>query len=164
VKRRTRAGMPGSRRCVRNVAVSAVLLVLGFGVPVLAIGSELARACSLDNRPSLTANGQLPMLNTQPPLSSAQLAAYAPFVFRRAFPLAKSITFAEVRSEVARSLLPSAMKHPWRWRFSDGTVAYGWSVRHAYRRAGVVQVAADAYDPGTRQWYEFDRVRIRIVP
>jgi hypothetical protein len=129
---------------------------------LLAAGS--AQACALDSRPSLTANGALPILNSQVPLTSGQLMAYTPFVFRRPFAVGARISFEENRADVAKSLVPAAMKRPWRWHFGDGKTAFGWTVTHVYTRAAVLNISVDAYDPGTKQWYQFDLVRMSVVP
>ncbi len=121
-----------------------------------------ASACSLDNRPSVYANGALARANPQIPTTAAQLASWSPFVFARSYQTRHTITLTENRSEVARSLRATAMRRPWRWTFGDGHSAYGWTVRHAYTRAGHWRIAVDAYDPGTRQWYNFDQVIITV--
>jgi hypothetical protein len=141
----------------RNVLI-AVLCALMLAVP-----TAVAQACSLDNIPSLSLNGRLPILNKAVPLNSAQLATYAPFVFPRPYPMRSIITFTENRRDVAKSLQASAMRRPWRWHFGDGAVAYGWTVKHSYKHACNIQVSVDAYDPGTKAWYLFDRAQFRIV-
>jgi len=122
-----------------------------------------AQACALDSKPSLSANGVLPTLNTAAPVTPAQLNAFTPFVFQRPYAAGAKITFEENRADIAQSLIPTAMERPWRWQFGDGKIAYGWSVTHTYARAGTVEVAVDAYYPGTKQWYQFDLVRLRVV-
>ena len=119
-------------------------------------------ACMLDSRPSAYADGQRDRVNTQVPTSSAQLAGWAPFVFARGYPVRRAIVLTEDRREVARTLTAAAMRRPWRWKFGDGQVAYGWTVRHAYVHPGHWRISVDAYDPGNRQWYNFDQVVITI--
>lgn len=138
-------------------------LVVASALAGCAFGSAVpARACSLDYRPSAYANGQLDSLNPQIPTTSAQLSTYAVFVFARSYPVRRAITLSENRREVARSLTAAALRRPWRWEFGDGHTAYGWTVHHAYARAGQWRINVDAYDPGSRKWYNFDQVTITI--
>ena len=143
-------------RVLRRLLPGAALL----GCVFLATG---AQACALDSKPSLSANGVLPILNKVMPVTAAELNAFTPFVFLHPYAAGAKITFEENRADVAQSLVPSAMERPWRWQFGDGTVGYGWSVTHAYAHAGPVSIAVDAYYPGTKQWYQFDLVRLRVV-
>ena len=143
------------RRC------SACVALLGLAGCLLSVPA-VARACSLDSQPSAYANGQRDRVNTQVPATSAQLAGWAPFVFARTYPLRRTIVLTENRREVARSLTAAAMRRPWRWEFGDGRVAYGWTVRHAYAHPGHWRISVDAYDLGTRQWYNFDQVVITV--
>jgi hypothetical protein len=138
--------------------MAALLVATG-----VAAGASPALACSLDNKPSVSANGLLAEFNPQVPINSSQLANFAPFVFSRSYPLQKPVTLTENRRDIARSLQPSAMQHPWRWRFGDGKVAYGWTVKHAFSRKGNLRISVDAYYPGTKQWYLFDQVLIRVA-
>jgi hypothetical protein len=138
------------------------MALLGLAGCLLSVPA-VARACSLDSQPSAYADGQRDRLNTQVPTTSAQLAGWAPFVFGRSYPVRRAIVLTEDRREVARSLTAAAMRRPWRWRFGDGQVAYGWTVRHAYAHPGHWRIAVDAYDPGTRQWYNFDQAVITVT-
>jgi hypothetical protein len=141
---------------------SMAALLLAFDITGAA---GTAYACSIDLKPSLSANGVLDEVNRVTPTSSAQLkelATAGPFVFSAPFAPRKAITFTENRRDVAQSLLPNAMLKPWRWHFGDGKISYGWTVKHAYARTGDMRIQVDAYLPSTRQWYEFDRVAIHI--
>src|SRR6266851_5677867 len=100
------------------------VLIIFFCAIMLAVSTAVAQACSLDNIPSLSLNGRLPILNKAIPLNSAQLATYVPFVFPRPYPVHSIITFTENRRDVAKSLQASAMRRPWRWHFGDGATAY----------------------------------------
>jgi hypothetical protein len=140
----------------------AWVALLGLAGSLLSVPA-VAHACSLDSQPSAYADGQRDRLNTQAPTTSAQLAGWAPFVFPRSYPVRRAIVLRENRREVARSLTAAAMRRPWRWRFGDGQVAYGWTVRHAYAHPGYWRIGVDAYDPGTRQWYNFDQVVITVT-
>jgi len=144
----------------RRAMVAALLLAAG-----LSGAATTAHACSLDLKPSLSANGVLDEVNRQVPTNSAQLKDLAkdgPFVFSKRFAPGKAITFTENRRDGAQSLVPSAMRRPWRWHFGDGNAASGWTVKHAYAHKGDMRISVDAYLPSTKQWYEFDRVKIHI--
>jgi hypothetical protein len=145
---------------MRRLSVLALALLATACAGLVAVTP--AGACSLDNRPSAYADGQLARANPHIPTSSAQLASWSPFVFARNYQTRHTVTLTESRSEVARSLRAAAMRRPWRWSFGDGHTAYGWTVRHTYTRAGHWRIAVDAYDPGTRQWYNFDQIIITI--
>ncbi|HWE60496.1 MAG TPA: PKD domain-containing protein, partial [Chloroflexota bacterium] len=127
------------------------------------IGGGLAAACGLDNVPSLFADGQLDRFNNQPPITAAQLASWAPFILPRRYRTGHAIVFTENRREVAKSLVPAAMRRPWRWHFGDGNMTYGWTVHHAYARPGTWLVVVDAYDSSTGQWYYFDKVNVTVI-
>ena len=124
--------------------------------------SGAALACGLDGIPSLLADGRLDRINTATPVTAAQVAAWTPFVLPRAFPARQLIILTEDRAEVAKSLNAVSMRRPWRWRFSDGTVAYGWTVKHAFARPGTWHMAIDAYFPGNGKWYQFDTATVTI--
>lgn len=146
------------RMLILSTALVAALLA---GTRVTA---GIVRACALDNVPSLTADGRLDRITTDPPTTSAQLQTYAPFSLPRSYAAGHAIVFTEIRSEVARSLLPDAMKRPWRWQFGDGGTASGWSVKHAYAHPGRHRIVVEAYWPPTKQWIAFDQVTITIAP
>ena len=139
----------------------AWVALLGLAGCLLSVPA-VARACALDSRPSAYADGQRDRVNTQVPTSSAQRAGWAPFMFARSYPVRRAIVLTEDRREVARTLTAAAMRRPWRWAFGDGQVAYGWTVRHDYAHPGHWRISVDAYDPGTRQWYNFDQIVITI--
>lgn len=144
----------------RIILSAAVVAMLAAG-PRISAG--IARACAIDSVPSLTADGQLDRL-ADPPTTSAELATFAPFQLPRSYAAGHSIVFTELRKEVAKSLVPDAMTRPWRWQFGDGASANGWTVKHAYTRAGRHRIVVEAYAPSTRQWIAFDQVTITIVP
>lgn len=138
----------------RALAAAGLLLAVG--------GASSAAACALDQTPSVYANGQLARKNPHLPTTQAQLSVWTYFVFARTYAVHHAITFTENRREVASTLTAAAMRRPWRWRFGDGQVSYGWTVRHSYAHAGRWRVVVDAYDPGTKQWYDFDQVTITV--
>jgi PKD domain-containing protein len=131
---------------------------------VLALAAEAAqaRACSLDSKPSVSANGVLARLNTQVPITDAAVADWTPFVFARPVSVRHTVTFAESRDDVAKSLTAAAMRRPWLWDFGDRQSAHGWAVRHSYRAQGRYRITVSAYDPGTKRWYQFDQVTITV--
>ena len=114
--------------------------------------------------PSLTADGILAKPTTDPPITAAELQTYALFTLPRNYTVGRAIVFTEIRREVARSLLPAAMEHPWRWAFGDGGMATGWTVRHSYERPGRHRIDVEAYWPPVKQWIPFDQVTITIAP
>jgi hypothetical protein len=146
------------RRTLIRSTVLVAIVAAGQG-----IGVGSARACALDNVPSLTADGQLDRITTDPPTTSAQLATWSPFILPRTYTAGHAITFAEIRKEVARSLVPDAMRRPWHWEFGDGGTAVGWTVRHAYARGGHWRIVVYAYSPVDQQWHDFDHVTITVA-
>jgi hypothetical protein len=129
----------------------------------LVTGTPLALGCSLDNIPSISADGQLAHFNLQPPTTQAELAIWAKFVFAHAYRTNARVIFSEDRAEVANSLVPSAMLRPWRWDFGDGNHTTGWTVHHAYSRPGTWRISVDAYLPSTKKWYLFDQAEVTIT-
>lgn len=152
---------PGASTLPRLWGRSAVFAVLLVASPLL---GGLAAACALDNVPSLTADGRLDGLTTDPPTTSTELLTYAPFTLPRAYASGHAIVLTELRREVAKSLLPAAMLRPWTWQFGDGATAVGWTVTHAYARPGRWRIAVEAYWPPTKQWIAFDQVTIVVAP
>lgn len=128
------------------------------------LGGPLSRAaaCSLDQKPSVLADGHLALINDETPTTQAQLATWAFFAFDHSYGVRQAIVLSEDRREVAKTLTAAAMRRPWRWRFGDGQTAYGWTVRHAYAHPGQKRIEVDAYDPSTKRWYNFDQVLISI--
>lgn len=139
-----------------RVACTAGVLALGAGA------IQQAHACSLDSKPSVSANGVLARVNTQVPLTDAEVASWTPFVFARPLTPRRIVALAEDRREVANSLTAAAMRRPWLWDFGDKHSAQGWTVRHSYGGQGRYRITVSAYDPGTRRWYQFDQVTITV--
>lgn len=142
-------------------AHAVILGALGLALHLVSPG-VVAQACTVDARPSAYADRQRDRLNTQVPTTAAQQADWSPFVFPGRYRVRRAISLTEDRREVARSLVPAALRRPWRWHFGDGRVADGWTVRHAYAHAGSWRILVAAYDPGTRQWYTFDQITIVV--
>lgn len=121
-----------------------------------------ARACALDQRPSMFANGRLPRINKVAPTTAAQLATWTYFVFEGSYPARRTIVFKENQRDVARTLSAEAMRQPWGWQFGDGQVAYGRTVRHAYAHAGRWPIKVYVWDPESRRWDLFDQATITV--
>lgn len=136
---------------------AALLLMCGLGA-----GLASARACTLDQRPSVSANHQLAAIDKQAPRTAAQLATWSYFVFTRRYRAHQPIVLAENRRELARTLSARALRQPCGWQFGDGHVAYGWTVRHAYAHAGRWPIKVYVWDPQSGRWDLFDQVTITI--
>lgn len=117
----------------------------------------------LDQQPSISADGVLATINGRPPASAAALASWAAFVFGGDYPRGEAIALTEDRRQIALVLTAAAMRRPWRWTFVNGAMADGWSVRHAYIRAGRWRIGGVAYDPGSGRWYTFDQAELTVV-
>ncbi len=148
-----------SQRRGRVVVAAGLAALVASGV----LGSARARACVLDNKPSLSANGRLVRINQIYPRTDAEAARWTYFVVPGAYRSGQGVTLTENRQEVTQTLLPSVMLRPWRWEFGDGVTSYGWSVKHTYARPGQYMVTADCYDPGSRQWYNFDKATLTVT-
>ncbi len=134
------------------------------GAIALATASSVAPAgaCTLDGQPTASANGQLARLNPHTPQTTADLATWAAFIFTQRFHAGRPITLAEDRRALTRVLIPAALHRPWRWEFGDGSMGYGWSVRHSYAHPGSWRITVDAYLPSTKKWYHFDQVMLTV--
>lgn len=126
-------------------------------------GADSAAACSLDNRPSMSAGGILARLTKTGPTAST-LSTWAIFTIPRVFSADRPLRFGESQADVRLSLPASALAHPWRWSFGDGATQTGFSAAHSYRRAGTYRVSVRGYfSSGTyQQWLEFDAATISI--
>ncbi len=143
----------------RGVVAAGLAALIAGGV----LGSTGARACALDNKPSLSANGRLVRINQQSPRTDAEVARWTYFVVPGAYRAGQGVALTENRQEVAQTLLPSVMLRPWRWEFGDGVTAYGWGVKHAYTHPGQYVVTADCYNPGDGKWYNFDKATLTVT-
>jgi len=143
----------------RSIAIAGLAALVASGV----LGSASARACALDNKPSLSANGRLVRINQQYPRTDAEVAHWTYFVVPGAYHVGQGVALTENRQEVAQTLLPSVMLRPWRWELGDGAVAYGWSVKHVYAHPGQYMVTADCYNPGDGKWYNFDKATLTVT-
>jgi hypothetical protein len=121
----TRKEQNSVRISLAHLALAAVLIGIAAGL------GTVAQACTLDKHPSMSADGTLPRITLQVPTTRTQYATWSYFFFPLPFRAGQSVTLSENRQEVARTLVASALQHPWGWAFGDGSVAMGWTVRHA---------------------------------
>jgi hypothetical protein len=135
---------------VRAVALTLISLTATAAV---------VQACALDNVPSMSMNGALAAYNNKIP---HDLHLYAPFFFKRPAVVGRRIQLTENRRECARSLTRSSMAHAARWRFGDGSTAYGWKVHHVYAHSGTYRATVFAYYAKGKSWYPFDEVDVTV--
>ncbi len=143
-------------------ALYRLAAVVALPVGLLLSNATTGQACSLDNKPSMLADGRLAQLNLRQPTTSAQLATWAPFVFTQGYRVHQTIALSEDRRQLARVLTAAAMRLTPRWQFGDGLTAAGWSVRHAYARPGHWRVEVDVYYPAAHHWYSIDQVSVAV--
>jgi hypothetical protein len=136
------------------VAMAVLGCMLAFQAP--------ARACTIDQKPSVYANGARAQVNPVTPTTQAQMLTWTYFVFTRHYAAHHPVTLTEDRRQLASVLMPSALRTPWTWTLGDGHVAHGWSVRHAYAHPGRYPIGVYAYNPESGQWDLFDRVTVVI--
>jgi hypothetical protein len=138
---------------------------IGAGLSVLTIAlflyaSDPASACSLDGVASLSENGHVVGLTTTTP-TKATLASWALFTLVAASPDTR-LVFQEDLNELRNSLPGSALGHPFRWQFGDGSTTVGRVVNHRYAHPGWYTVEV-SYALAANHWVSFDRARIHIV-
>ncbi len=143
------------------------LMLRACAVAVAVLGGVLtsqapARACTLDQKPSVYANGSRAQINPVTPTTQAQMLTWTYFVFARHYAAHQPVALTEDRRQLAGVLMPSALRTPWIWQLGDGHVAHGWSVRHTYAHPGRFQIDVYAYNPESGEWDLFDRVTIVI--
>lgn len=144
-----------------KLAISA--LVASFSVWGMIGSVSPGYGCALDSRPSLSLNGRLVGLNHQPARTEAELATWSYFVAPTTYRTGQPVLMSENRAEVARTLMPSALRRPWGWAFGDGTIAQGWQVRHTYAHPGRWKICVYAYNPESQRWDLFDQATITIT-
>jgi hypothetical protein len=137
-------------------------LVAGLFLSLALGGAARGHACALDSRPSLSTNGRLVVLNRQVARTQAELATWSFFLATGTYKIGQPVAMTENRKEVARTLMPSALRQPWGWTFGDGAYAQGWTVHHAYHRPGRWKIAVYAYNPESHHWDLFDQATITI--
>src|SRR5581483_4789359 len=95
-------------RLLTHGAIGALALCAVLGGP-----AARAAACSLDQKPSVLADGHLAVINNESPTTQAQLATWAFFTFDQSYRVRQSIVLTENRREVAQTLTAAAMRRPW---------------------------------------------------
>ena len=120
-----------------------------------------ARACAVDDVPSLRADGARVVLNSAI-RTRLNVATWAPFVCPHPIRIGHAVRFGEDMAELARSLPPQIVHGRWVWRLGDGTSAQGGTVRHLYRRAGTYRITVGVPIPGARV-FTFDAAQVRVV-
>lgn len=138
---------------------AAVGAILALALCLLA--PSVARACTLDNVASISANGERAILATSQPQSGH---LWAPFNFAQAYGVGARVTLDEARSDLERSLPAPMLATPFRWVLGDGSTIRGMSAAHRYTRRGNYLVRVYAYAASRAQWVLFDSALIRIVP
>lgn len=146
---------PGDRRRAARLIALPVSLIAIAGC---AVG---ARACAVDDVPSLRTDGARVVLNAAV-RTLRNGATWAPFVGAHPFPVRHRVRFGEDMAELARSLPPEIMRGRWIWRMGDGAGAQGYTAGHAYRRAGTYLVTVGVRIPDGRI-FTFDAAQVRVV-
>jgi PKD domain len=135
--------------------------VLGALLLALALEPGAAAACVIDNTASLSANGVRATSTTSTPSGSGP---WAPFTVGKAFASRAPVQFAELHSDLVRSLPPATLAAPFRWTFGDGVTVLGHVATHRYARPGLYRLTVYGFAPRTHSWFPFDNVLVRIVP
>lgn len=138
-----------------------VRTLLFFLASALILAPSVARACTLDNVASVSANGERAILSTSQPSPGKP---WAPFRFAQAYAIGTPVTLQEARSDLTRSLPAALLAAPFRWRLGDGQVVRGMSVTHHWTRSGDYLVQVYAYAAARAQWLLFDSVLVHVVP
>jgi hypothetical protein len=82
----------------------------------------------------------------------------------KAFASGAPMQFAELHSDLVRSLPPATLAAPFRWAFGDGATALGHVAMHRYAHPGLYRLTVYGFVPRTHSWFPFDNVLVRIVP
>lgn len=144
---------------IRACAGVGAVILLGCALAQAVIP---AHACTIDQKPSIFANGARARVNPQTPTTQAQMLTWTYFVFAHPYSAHRAVTLTEDRGQIARVLMSSALRTPWAWQLGDDHVAHGWTIRHTYAHAGRFQIAVYAYNPESARWDLFDRATIVI--
>ncbi len=138
-----------------------IALSMVCGMILLAGPAEAVRACTLDGKPSMAANGRYAILN-HTVVTPKTYPSWAPFKFNMPFAPNQTITLREDRATLKGLMLPEAFSRPWRWTFGDGHSALGTTVAHHYTRPGLYRIIVYAYFPSYKQWLNFDTVSLTV--
>lgn len=146
----------------RALSVKTIGVIIASMAAIGLTGVSPCSACGIDGIPSMSANGTLVQRNTTVPKTPHQVSQWSPFIVHIALHVGRSATFTENKKELAQTLPPVVMTRPWRWLLGDGTISYGWTVHHAYTRAGRWLVIADAYVQESHRWEPFDQAIVVV--
>ncbi len=141
-----------------------VLLPLTAGLALGAcavVGPAAARACSIDGKPTVSANGQRAVL-THLAFTQQTASSWALFTFRSRYRAGTPIALKEDSLSLSKVLPLEALGHPWRWQFGDKLQSVGMVVAHRYARPGIYRIVVSAYYPSFHQYFPFDTVRIKV--
>ena len=148
------------RRSRRPVVTAAAIAV---AVGSLVLLPATAAACARDGIPSVSADGQLAVLNRSGGSARVIPATWSPFIFANTVSHGQGVMLSENNREVARALPASVFSHPWRWDYGDHSrVGYGTTVRHTFVRPGAYRITVLAYYAAYAAWEPFDLVTIRV--
>jgi hypothetical protein len=143
-----------SRLIIATRILRALLLAL-------ALAPEVAAACVIDNTASLSANGVRATPTTTAPSGPGR---WAQFTLGKAFASGAPVQFAELHSDLVRSLAPATLAAPFRWAFGDGVTALGHVATHRYAHPGLYRLTVYGFAQPTHSWFPFDNVLVRVVP
>jgi len=146
------------KRPRRLIIASTVLEAL---LLALALEPGAAAACVIDNTASLSANGVRATPTTATPSGPGP---WAQFTVGKAFASGAPVQFAELHSDLVRSLAPATLAAPFRWAFGDGATALGHVTAHRYVHPGFYRLTVYGFAQRTHSWFPFDNVLVRIVP
>src|SRR5205823_8535282 len=134
---------------------------LGALLVALTLAPAVAVACVIDNTASLSANGVRATPTTAAPSDAGR---WAQFTVGKAFASRAPVRFAELRSDLVRSLAPATLAAPFRWAFGDGATMLGHAATHRYAHPGLYRLTVYGFLQRTHSWFPFDNVLVRIVP
>jgi len=138
-----------------------VLTLFSFLAISLLLTPTLARACTLDNVASVSANGERATLSTNQPSPGKP---WAPFRFAQVYATGAPVTLGEARSDLLRSLPAAMLTVPFRWQLGDGHTVRGMSVTHRWTQTGSYLIQVYAYAASRAKWLLFDSVMVQVAP
>src|SRR5438105_1298070 len=111
--------------------------ILGALLLAFALEPGVAAACVIDNTASLSANGVRATPTTAAPSNAGP---WAQFTVGKAFASRAPVRFAELHSDLVRSLPPATLAAPFRWAFGDGATMQGHAATHRYAHPGLYRL------------------------
>lgn len=139
----------------RRITLSVLL-----GIVLLSFTTLTVQGCTIDQKPSLRVNGALVVLNRVLPKTQEALDRWAPFLTSKPLSHAHALTLSENKTALAAVLTAQALHGPCGWEFGDGTIGYGWTTQHRYKKAGAWVVKVYVWNKYASRWDLFDRVSI----